>query len=223
VWRHHQGRPRGRALRPLLHADPAFSGRSFSLCRGAPRGAGARELHNCTSACSRRDDKAAPARSACADFPVLRPTPPHKPCRGHPRRKPHGRWRGGIRYVGKATVPEAARGSPSAGTTSRRVRGVAVRCVGRPWEAREGTVDYPHLRQRFVSDWWQGRPVKVFLCVRRLAHPRAGRRPNLGKPAGATWFLPIPLPLDAAASLPSTSPKSEGLFSRNPSRKRPFG
>ena len=76
---------------------------------------------------------------------------------------------------------------------------------------------------KVVSDWGQGCPVKVSLTVRRLAHPRAGRRPNLDKPAGATWFLTIPPPLDAAARLPSTSPISEGLFSRIPSSERPFG
>lgn len=45
------------------------------------------------------------------------------------------------------------------GVGSRNFHGVAWRCVGRPWEAREGPVDYPHLRQRFVSDQCGGKVV----------------------------------------------------------------
>jgi len=53
------------------------------------------------------------------------------------------------------------------------------------------------LSHGFVTGSGQGSPIQVCLCARRLARPCAGRRPNLRKPAGATWLPRIPPPMSA--------------------------
>jgi hypothetical protein len=78
------------------------------------------------------------------------------------------------------------------------------------------------LSHGFVTGSGQGSPIQVCLCARRLARPCAGRRPNLRKPAGATWLPRIPLPMSAETCTGHHQPQIPGEKIPGTDQERPF-
>ena len=114
-----------------------------------------------------------------------------------PRHQPQ-RWGKG-RCVGKAPRPRAARGSPSAGATSGRVRGGLERCVGRPWEAQEGPrplLTFDRFRIGFAPSF----PYASVSLRRPPSPPLRRPPPQPRKTSGGRLVPPDSPPLDAAAS-----------------------